>query len=95
MFLCTSNTLMHKYITGYTWLVAIFMLYKYIVVISPLNITILYCMLSFFMTHTWASECSYCTHAGVLVIIATETQLGRWKRPAPVAIWPGQTRPEK
>ena len=30
MFLCTSNTLMHKYITGYTWPVAIFMLYKYI-----------------------------------------------------------------
>ena len=83
---------MHKYITGHTWPVAIFILYKYIVVISPVNITILFCMLPFVMIRTWASDCS--THIGVLVIVATETQ-GRWKRPAPAAMWPGQTRPEK
>ena len=43
------------------------MLYKYIVAISPVNITILYCNLPFVMTRTWASKCSTDAGAGVPV----------------------------
>ena len=53
----------------------ILMLYKYIVAISPVNITILYCNLLFVMIRTWAFKCSIYTDAGAGVPVGHDSYM--------------------